>query len=445
MENKKNEDINVNSLDVDDILQVLNSWDFSDAIEKPVIVEKTESYVHFDKNDMEACFSLAPPQEGELYTESSVHTILKEKGVKAGIIESTLKAMVKKKVYNRETLIAKGMKAIEGKNGYYQFFFQRANAKSAPRIREDGTVDYANFNLIESVQKDDILAMYHPATKGQAGCDVRGKFLQLHPGKELPPLKGKGFYRNEGSNMYYAAQDGKVEYKDGEIEIRTIYVIEEDVTLTTEKVEFFGDIVINGNVESGVSIRTGKTLTINGTVGACNLYAGGDIILKKGVIGSNKSKIVTKGSLYADFIEHSIVETQKDVYANVIMSSKVESEGKIILTGTEATIIGGYTHAGQAIECKSSGNDVEIRTVMHVGEKPVEKEELSEKENVKEQQMIRKENAKKYENSYIKIDGPINRGTIIGIGENQYFVDSNTSFMQFRNIHGQLTRKMIIH
>lgn len=451
MGDERNADLNAPQLDVEDILQVLSSWDFPEEDgEKEAHQEQSDgkSYVRILNDGMEAWLSLAPAVE-EPYTEASVHEFVKSQGITNGILESNVKAMVRKKVYNRETLIAVALKAQEGKDGYYQFYFRRDNQKPAPHIRPDGTVDYGSFHLIETVKKDDMLAMYHPATKGKAGCNVQGKVLPFNQGKDLPPLKGKGFYRNEGSNAYFAARDGRVEYKDGEIEIRSTHIIEGDVTIATGSVEFFGDIIIHGNVESGVSIKTGRTLTIDGTLGACNIYAVGDIILKKGVQGGNKSKIVTRGNLYADFIEHSDVEATKEIKANVIMNSNVISEDKIILTGSRGAIIGGYTHADKGIEIKCAGNDAEIRTVIHVGKQSGEQQEQQEIDffSTDAQQLFHQELNKETEapKAYIKVDGTIYRGTIICVDENQHIISEKTSFMEYENTLGKLTSKIIIH
>ncbi|MDD2972772.1 MAG: FapA family protein [Lachnospiraceae bacterium] len=452
MNSEQDTERNDTELDVDDILQVLNSWEFPDTQEQKVErieQEKRESYVYFRNNDMEAWLSLAPPSPGEVYTLDQVRDFLKKKGVKTGIIDSSVKAMIRKRVYNRATKVAVGIESLEGKNGYYQFYFQREHKRPAPSVRENGTVDYGSFHLIESVQKDDILALYHPATKGKPGCDVHGKFIFMHPGKDLPPLRGKGFYRHEGSNAYYAAQDGKVEYHDGEIEIRSTHVVDGDVTLTTGRVEFFGDIVIYGSVEAGVSIKTGRTLTITGTVGPCDIFAGGDVVLKKGVQGANRAKIITRGVLYADFIEHSYVEAKKGVCANVIMNSNVIVDEKVTLTGSNGAIIGGYTHANEAIDIKRAGNDAEIRTILHVGERPhsqLEKKKEINVFNTDAQSLFRQlKNSEKVENpAYIRIDGDVYRGTVVCVDENQHVIREKTSFMEYRNVHGQLTEKVIV-
>lgn len=495
MDDKNNLDLKkLDKLDIDEVLQVLNSWDFQPPV-KEEIQEESKSYVRFSKDGMEASLFLAPPKEKEIYTQEVIHSFLETKGVKAGIIKSTVRAMIKKKVYNRETLIARGIKAVPGKNGYYQFFFSR-NEKPTPQIRRDGTVDYSSFNVLQSVSKDDVLAIYHPATNGTAGCDVRGKFLPLQPGKDMQKLKGKGFYKFEGSNTYYASMDGKVEYKDNELTICSIHVIEGDITSITGKIEFYGDIVINGNIEAGASIRTGKTLTVNGNVEACQMFAGGDIILKKGIQGAQKSKIIAKGNLYADFIEQTEVEVQGDVKANVIMNSVIHAEGKVYLTGKRGTIIGGYVHALEAIEANSVGNDVEVHTIIHVGyntdamdnRKALKNNEKTLKEDLSNlmrqmgqlekykntnsdksmiEQEIRtlqlqkndliiklgklKEDSLKLQNildkakgAYIRIDGSVYRGVVIGVDENQFSVFKNTSFMRYANVDGKLTPTVII-
>lgn len=496
MEKEKELDLEKNkNLDIDDILQVLNSWDF-----KPIPTEQDEkkeeqSYVRISLDRMEAWLYLAPPLEGEIYTKEVILSIAEAHGVKAGFIHSSINAMIKKKIYCRETKIAKGMTAVAGKNGYYQFFFV-TEEKVVPQYHPDGSVDYSSFHDLQSVEKDDILAIYHPAEQGTAGYNVQGKFLPLKPGKDLLPLQGRGFYRSDGSNSYFASVDGKVEYKNGVLDIRSIHIVDEDVTTIQGKIEFFGDIVIHGNVESGVSIRTAKTLTIDGTVGACNIYAGGDIVLKKGIQGANKAKVVTKGNLLAEFIEHANVEAQVNVKANIIMNSIINAEGKVFLTGTKGTLLGGYTHALEAIEANSMGNSVEIRTLVHVGCKPdvmdkrkalaqMEKslrEELSDLarqvkqlerykatnseavviesemqsltlqkrdlviklEKLKQDMNLVATTVKKASKAYIKVDGPIYRGVTVCVDDNQFTVNQNTSFMRYTNVAGKLSPTVLV-
>ena len=50
----------------------------------------------------------------------------------------------------------------------------------------------------------------------------------------------------------------------------------------------------------------------------------------------------------------------------------------------------------------------------------------------------------KAKGAYIRIDGSVYRGVVIGVDENQFSVFKNTSFMRYANVDGKLTPTVII-
>jgi len=271
------------------------------------------------------------------------------------------------------------------------------------------------------------------------------------------------------------------------------------VDLIIGKIEFFGDIIINGNVEAGVVLRAGRNIVIRGTVEAVTMYAGGDIILERGVQGGQKGKLSARGNVFAEFIEHCTVEAGGDVQANALMNSKVLAGGNVILTGKRGRIIGGYTHGMKGIEAVSIGNMSEVHTVVHAGFEAKTYEELlnlSSREQeisdelrqvLEEMAMIIKNrqqrgaassksldvklpvlNKKKDElfadldkvrsdiaftrelidkgrGSKIEVNGPIYRGVIVSIENMQMPVEDNTSFMVYQNKGGLLDGSVLIY
>lgn len=80
-------------------------------------------------------------------------------------------------------------------------------------------------------------------------------------------------------------------------------VIEGDVSLTTGDVSFMNDIHIHGNVLTGVTIRSEKgSIVVDGYVEASELHAAKDVVLKNGMQGSGKGKIVAGGSVSGKFL-----------------------------------------------------------------------------------------------------------------------------------------------
>ncbi len=460
--------------------------------------DEASTYVRITEDNSQAWLYLTPKEDGSPYTKQEIYDLLKKNEVRAGYHSSNIAAMAKKKVYEREIKVAEAVLPVPGKNGYYEYAVDVENTVKMPEIREDGTVDYQSMSVISNVQKGDIVARYYRARPGIPGMNVRGDEIPVEPVRDLPPLTGKGIaVSGKLPDVYEATIEGKIEYKDGKLNIINVHQVNGDVDLIIGKIEFYGDVVISGNVEAGVTIRAGKSLTIEGTVEAANLFAGEDIVLKRGIQGNKKGKVVARGNIYADFIEHTEAQAGKSIQANSILNSKVRAGEKVILTGKKGCIIGGYVHGDMGIECKELGNISEVKTVIHAGceteilEKYREiskmkvdikmaaeeiapelhrfsnivakggvlpknaetrfellkkqKEELLLKiEDIKEAEARYMAQIEKTHNATIRVDGKLYKGSLICIGNCQMPVQNNTCYMEYRNISGMIAGNVII-
>lgn len=462
------------------------------------IYDKSSTYVRVTEDDRQAWLYLMPKADGSGYTKDELLGLLHEHDVVAGINVDNLIAMSKKKVYEREIKVAEFKDSVPGKDGYYEYFFDINSSTKRPTIREDGSVDYQSMNMVNNVKEGALLAKYYPAVDGIPGKDVRGFEIPVEQVKNLPPLQGKGLIRDEADeNLYRAAFEGKVECQDGKINLNKIHQISGDVDQIIGKVEFFGDVLISGNVEAGTVIRAGKSLTIEGTVEAAHLVAGGDIILKRGIQGNQKAQVVCKGTLFADFIEHTQVKAGGNVEANIILNSNIEAEGKVVLTGKKGTLIGGNVHGTKGIDCKELGNDVEVKTIVHAGCLPEvltnqrklmkeeedikeatealvhevkdieakvkatgsispilekrlkalieEKKKLDEKmANCREKLALGMQYIDKAKGATVRIDGNLYKGSVICIDQGRLPVENNTMYMEYRNISGMIAGTVIV-
>ncbi len=452
------------------------------------------TYLRVEEDQMSAWLYLAPPDRGQTYVKSDLETFLERSGVVKGFHSSNLSAMVKKKVYDREILVARGADVKEGTDGYFEYLFT-PEEYGVPKIRQDGSVDYSHMSALQNVRKGEKVAIYHYAVNGEDGYTVTGGEMKAKPARDLPPMRGKGILRE--NDIYYAQCDGKIEVKDGKIDIQNVHEISGDVDMIIGKVEFFGDVIINGNVESGVMIRAGRNIEIHGTTGGAQLFAGGDVILSRGIQGGGK--ISARGNVFADFIENTTVEAGGTVQSNTILNARISAKDKVITTGKKGAIIGGYAHAVKGIEVITAGNEVELKTILHCGyeaeqfdklvevkQKEIEtKEKLSElveamTEALREKRMrgsatssateaklvewnrlkdayfaqldkigsdreTLEEIMEQSKGAYIKIDGNLYRNVYICINAEQMFIDRNTCFMKYTAEQGIIESSVIVH
>lgn len=449
------------------------------------------SYVRIEPDDMTAWLYLNPPNHGGKFVKQDILDFLQKNGVVKGYHNSNIAAIVKKEVYEREIKVALGREAKDGEDGWYEYCFAPESTK-APEIREDGSVDYASMSELQNVHKGETVAIYHHAVQGDIGYTVKGKETRPKPAKELPPLRGKGISHAENPDIYVAEMEGKIEVKDNSIDIKNVHEISGDVDLVTGRIEFFGDIIISGNVSAGVVIRAGRNIVIKGTVEAVTMFAGGDIVLERGIQGGQKAKIEARGSIFADFIEHTGVIAKGDVSANSILNSNVSAEGKVIASGKKGIILGGYVHGLQGVEAGILGNDAEKKTFVHAGydketyerylgiaaREEAAQEELSKTvdsmsdilrtkrlatttmsrgdeerlsdlnrrkdecfqklDDIRMEKVMLEEKMEKGKDSKIITEGDVYRGVMIGIKDSLYPVEEKASCMKYEYLNGMV-------
>lgn len=325
------------------------------------------AYVRVGEDGMQAWLYLNPPKEGEkYYTKNEIMTFLEENKVLAGYHTSNIAAIAKKHVYGREILVAKGKAADPGENGYYEYFFDTDNHKK-PTIREDGTVDYSSMSRLTNVKAGSVIAKYHPSVPNEDGYDVYGKVIPSKPPKDLLPLKGRDISNEKDPTVYVAKISGKIELRQNSIDIKNVHEVVGDVDLITGKVEFFGDIHIKGNVGAGVVIRASRNVTVDGVVESATIYAGGDVVIAKGIQGGQKGLVVAKGDVCADFIELTTVEAGGNIRSNTFVNAIAYAEGQIIADGKMGVILGGEVRGLKGVTAMVMGNESETKTLISSG------------------------------------------------------------------------------
>ncbi len=330
------------------------------------MADQNKTYVRVSGDQMEAFLYLTDPGEGISYSRKEIDALLNQNGVVMGIMDEVIDDAIERGVYYREILVAKGQDPVDGVDGYYDYNFSRVIDKR-PDAKADGTIDYWNISSIEHVKKDQVIATYVPAVQGLSGFTVKGKSLMPKRARELAPLKGKGFEKLDDDLTYISLLDGKIEVQGDKIVISEIYEISGDADLSTGNIDFPGDVVIYGKVCTGVSIKVGGNLTVNGNVETAIIDVGKDIIFRSGMQGGYKAKVSAGGDITAKFIENTKVRAGGTIRAEVLMNTNVEYCEKLIVDGNKAAIIGGSVTALQGIYAGSIGNEAEIPTGISVG------------------------------------------------------------------------------
>lgn len=304
----------------------------------------------------------------EGYTPKRLIEELNGKGVVYGIKQDVIDEICEKKIFYIECLVAEGTAPVFGEPGYYKIPFSYQFDRK-PKILEDGSVDYNQFDNYCKVSAGEVIAEYVHATKGCNGMDVQGKKIFGKNGKEQMPLKGKGFKLDEDNpDIYIATMDGRFEYEENRsINISNLYDVNGDVNYATGDIQFPGDVHIHGNVTDGATVRASGQIIVDGCVESAKLYAGQDVILKNGMQGAGKGILVSRGNVSAKFFEHTVIKAEGKILAGAIMNCDTESKESVIVSGKIGALIGGTTKAAEMVEASVIGNMSESKTSIIVG------------------------------------------------------------------------------
>lgn len=341
---------------------------------------KRDPKVRISYDEMEAYLTLPEPMEGEDYSLGEVLSLIESAGVKFGLDDTKVSAMIEEKYYNRECLVAKGVKAVDGVDGYYDFNFD-SDLNKKPSRRDDGSVDYWSIHSVETVEEGQVIATYIEPIDGENGVNVKGKLLIAKRGRPQPPLTGKGFERSEDNKTYTATMTGKIEKQENRILISQVHEIHGDVGLTTGNIDFRGDVVIHGNVPTGAVIRATGSVTIDGNVEGCLIDANKDVIIRGGMLGHERGMIKTKGNLHIKFMEYGSAKVDGYVETDSVINCNIICNDRLYMRGKHASIVGGVTHAAAGVEAFNIGNELGVKTEVYAGVNMEVKKQITYHEN----------------------------------------------------------------
>lgn len=314
---------------------------------------------------MSAKLKLHPMEKGQCFTAQDLKEWLAQSKVKAGIIEDAIPNMIEHGIYDIYTEVAVGKVPERGKDGYFIFHVSNADNSSGPRLLDDGSVEYVRVMEYSMVEENQLLAEYVPATFGIYGYTVGNDMRMPQKGSEQGPLRGRGFRIEDGK--YYASKAGRVEVTDTSINISDVLLIKGDVDRNYGHVNYDGDVIIQGDVRSGMLLKATGSIEIKGHVGNCFVNAGKNITIQQGMQGKFSGKLQAGGDIYCKFFENTSAEAIGDIVVRTSMGSKLQAEGKVIVEGKDSVVIGGSIRAIQGIEIAEAGNEVEVSTVLAAG------------------------------------------------------------------------------
>lgn len=332
-----------------------------------------QPFIFSIKNQLAAWLLVYPPVgQGKEINRDMLAPVLKENEVNFGVDEALLdKLSDAEDRYFHLFLIAEGILPVHGKDGYVIDHFPRKKNRELP-VNESGQVNYAELNIVNNADKGDVICQIVEPIAGVNGRTVFDKEIPAKDGKKAAVPKGRNTELSEDGSILTAAKPGHVEFDGRNFQVKPVMEIGKNVDYSTGNINFLGDIHVHGDVCSGFTVRAMGNITVDGVVEASTIEAGGDLVVVKGVKGNNQAVIKACGSIYAKYLESTIVCVREKLHTDCIINCNVYSDGEIDACSGRGIIIGGKIRSAVEVKANIVGSKSECITSIILGGHPSE-------------------------------------------------------------------------
>ncbi|MEM2145185.1 MAG: FapA family protein [Candidatus Jordarchaeaceae archaeon] len=297
--------------------------------------------------------------------EEEIEEALSKSGVVFGIDYNVIREIVnnKKSVFNVPVAYGRDRHKLEQNQLIWYIDLDPYNR---PKITTDGRADFKELKTVELVFRGQEIVSMVPIPTTVCNKKVTGEEFQVNE-SYLQHICGQNLRLTEDGLTLISEIDGCIFWKNGKLNVDSIYKVEGDVDYHTGNIKFDGPILIEGDVRTGFKVHATGSIFVNGNVEGAEIYSEkGDIIIKSGILGKGKARIVAGGNLHCHFIQDAIVGVKKDVIIDrYAINASISAGGSVYLLQNEGLIRGGKVFADRSMRVMEVGSPQNIPT--HIG------------------------------------------------------------------------------
>jgi uncharacterized protein (DUF342 family) len=292
---------------------------------------------------------------------------LKSRNIVFGINKPLLKEITENNFPAGKYLIAEGTTPIVGENSTIECMVPITPPPPDININNESNKYFPI--RITNVRKGQRLFRFIKATLGAPGYNVFGEEVPPTAGKKISFLKGKNTdYSDDEKNYLIATKDGNFVYEGHQCYIETNYEVDGDLSTVNGKIiEFCGNLIVQGDIRIGVTLKVDGNLTVMGAVEDASIECGGNVDIKGGILGSGTGKVVANGDVSFLHAYNYTVKSRSSIKVGKI-AMNCDLTAKII-DSPRASICGGSTLAFKKIEIQDLGRERYAKTTVALGGK----------------------------------------------------------------------------
>ncbi len=335
--------------------------------------------VSVSADGLTALLTTSPAWGGVPVTEGRIREALAAEEISEELIIGRAVAEAAGQREVKDLVVARGVPPEPGIDSRTELLVDLECEVSRPREDEHGNVDHYSVREFLVVEAGTPLLRKYPPTRAVAGRDVYGKAISAPDGKDIPYPKDMTGVRAAGDDPEVMVADYKghpVAIPGG---IRVDKTLPLDfVDLRTGNIHFDGSVLVANDVAAGVTIIASGDITVKGTVENAFLEAGGDLVVGRGITGSEVAMnggqrevmLEAGGSIHAAFASGVRLRAGQDLVVKEYLNHcDSYAAGQVLVgqSGGHGVIVGGTCHGCQGIAARVIGSHANVRTRVKVG------------------------------------------------------------------------------
>lgn len=337
------------------------------------LVVKVEPLFRVSPDAMKAVLAIHPPlPEGRSLHQENLDELLNEAGIAFGVDQESLgraKEYLTQGLTEFHTIpIASGRECGPSQDAFLKFLIEIGPI--AGKLFRDGTIDFRERRVMVPVSEGEVLAVKVPATAGTAGINVFGETIESRPGKDIVVKTSGDVIFDHETNEVRATAGGVLSVVRGSvISVSSRQKIDGDIDFGIGNIESKNCLLIRGSVLPGFQIKADGDVEIGGTVNSALVESRANIVIKGGITGQ-KTIISADGDVDILFVEQGTITCggtcviRKQAYYSTIHA------GGDIMCRRDSVVVGGELVAAGSVILGDIGSEKAHPSLLAAGVVP---------------------------------------------------------------------------
>ena len=323
--------------------------------------------LELDELALKAALSLYPDESPDVFDEEQIFDFIARQAIQEGLdnaaVTKVIAVATKSGQPVERVIVATGQPPDLGRDAYLEF----PPLDRMPREDNDPT-DPAQFTErhVINIRAGEDVAIYHAIQEGVPGVSIKGKPIGVKQGVDKTARAGKNLEWKEQTII--SQVDGRLIIKDNQVLVEETLEFDQDLTLVFGDIDFVGGIRVGRNIEAGVAVKCHRDLVVQGSIIGCDISVHGNLIVDKGIIGSDETSIAVRGNLVASFIENAKIQVEGQCEIKErLATSVIRCSGAVDMLSGRGHFVSGVVMARNGIRVKCVGIPVGTKARLSVG------------------------------------------------------------------------------